>query len=173
MRLDCYYLLASLPSLKFPGKPPVASEEFLATCRTQLGDADYALVDSATLELCASEHPVLTRWRDWDAGVRNSLAALRARKLSWPARDSHRAVPMANTSYAWLTGVVEAPSPLEGERLLDKARWRFLHDLQAGQAGFDLIGVVIYRLQLQLLERWARFDVERGREVLAGIMNRE
>ncbi|MFW5685010.1 MAG: DUF2764 family protein, partial [Spirochaetota bacterium] len=62
-------------------------------------------------------------------------------------------------------------SPLSGEDALDRARWRFLDDLEAGHY-FDLDRVVIYFLKLQLLARRRLFTRTRGEERYAGITER-
>jgi hypothetical protein len=54
-------------------------------------------------------------------------------------------------------------NPLEAERLLNRARWQFLEELEVGHY-FDVERLVIYSLKLQLLERIALHDQEKGRE---------
>ena len=48
-----------------------------------------------------------------------------------------------------------SPSPLEGERILDEARWQKLEELSFGHY-FDLEFLLIYALKLLILERWER-----------------
>jgi Protein of unknown function (DUF2764). len=47
------------------------------------------------------------------------------------------------------------PSPREGERILDEARWRFLEELAIGHY-FDRDVLITYALRLKILERWER-----------------
>ena len=62
---------------------------------------------------------------------------------------------------------VQAPgteSPLQAEEALNLARWGYLDQLEAGHY-FDIDKLVVYVLRLQLLERKARFDEQKGREM--------
>jgi len=54
-------------------------------------------------------------------------------------------------------------NPLEAESLLNRARWQFLEQLEVGHY-FDVERLVVYSLKLQLLERIALYDREKGRE---------
>lgn len=170
MSLNCYYLMSSLPSLTFEKVPPMSSKALLDRCRGQLSPAEMKQVELAGEG--GGTHIILQRWREWDAGLRNTLAGLRAQKLGWQGREHVRNLPTANTSFTWLSAAIEAQNPMEAEQILDRARWRFLNDLEAGDR-FSLVGVLIYRLKLQLLERWVRFDQAKGEAILADIMNRE
>jgi hypothetical protein len=55
-------------------------------------------------------------------------------------------------------------SPLQAEELLNRARWNFLDDLEVGHY-FDIEMILVYALRLQILERKALFDEEKGREM--------
>ncbi|MFH0827465.1 MAG: DUF2764 family protein, partial [Candidatus Omnitrophota bacterium] len=48
-----------------------------------------------------------------------------------------------------------SPSLLEGERMLDAERWRFLDELSLGHY-FDLDFLIVYLLKLLILERWEK-----------------
>ena len=67
------------------------------------------------------------------------------------------------------TGVLETAreafscaSPLDGEAVLDRARWEYLDMLEAGHY-FDLGRLIIYFLQLQILYRKAQINREKGK----------
>jgi hypothetical protein len=61
-----------------------------------------------------------------------------------------------------------AATPLEAEIMLDRARWEYLENLEAGHY-FDLGKLIIYYLQLQLLQRRSRLIKEKGQAAFAEI----
>jgi len=59
-------------------------------------------------------------------------------------------------------------SPLQAEDTLNRARWSYLDDLEVGHY-FDIEKILVYALRLQILERKALFDEEKGREMFEKI----
>ncbi len=62
-------------------------------------------------------------------------------------------------------------NPLDAELLLNNARWQFIEELSAGHF-FDLEFLVAYRLKLQLQERRAMFEEEKGFAAYRGLYER-
>ena len=52
--------------------------------------------------------------------------------------------------------------PVEREKAVDRIRWRMLDDLEAGHE-FDFDGLCVYRLRLEILNRYRGRSVEKGR----------
>ena len=63
-----------------------------------------------------------------------------------------------------------ADSPLMAEEILNKARWRYLDELEFGHY-FDIEILVIFFIKLQILERISSFDAEVGSERLNAIVS--
>jgi hypothetical protein len=106
---------------------------------------------------------VLQRWRRWEINLRNELVKIRAQKLGVDAYEF--IVPstfMMGTAElaAEASGMI---NPLEAERFIDRARWSYLEELEVGHY-FDVERLVVYALKLQLLERIALHERERGQE---------
>jgi hypothetical protein len=58
-------------------------------------------------------------------------------------------------------GAAQCEDPLEGELSIEREKWSFLERLETGHF-FDLEALVAYALKLQILERRALFEAERG-----------
>jgi hypothetical protein len=165
-----YYYVATLPGLAFGSPPPFPFARFQRDLPCYLNQKDAPIVMSARLEhppeeakRPAARSPVLTRWYQWDLALRNELARLRGQELGRDAQPWLRegfphpdAVSAARAAFA-------AASPLEGEMILERARWDALERLKAMHY-FDRDFLVVYSLEIQLLERVAGFRKEAGAE---------
>ncbi len=101
-------------------------------------------------------------WREWERSLRLNLAKNRAAKLK---RDNLSAAEPPFYPVEAVAAAVKAVnaeiSPLEGEYLIDKARWNAIETL-AGTNYFDRNSVYAYFLKLMLIERRMSFNTERG-----------
>ena len=61
--------------------------------------------------------------------------------------------------------------PLEAEKVLDRARWDLLESLDI-EASFDLSSLIIYSLELQILDRLAGLDPEKGKRKVESVSER-
>jgi hypothetical protein len=165
-----YYYIPSIPSLAFGASPPFPSARFLKDLPYYLDRKDAPIVASARLEhpseeakRAAAPSPVLAQWYRWDLALRNELTRLRGQETG---RDSQ---PWLREGFPYPDAVAAAraafaaPSPLEGEMILERARWDALERLKALHY-FDRDFLVVYSLELQLLERLACFRKEAGAE---------
>ncbi|MDR2942200.1 MAG: DUF2764 domain-containing protein [Treponema sp.] len=168
--------MAQLPFLIYEQKPPMPSAVFKALAETQLNEEDAAFLnclsldpdpDGKTLPSYAEPAPstgcvFIDNWREWERSLRLNLAKNRAIKLK---RDNLSALeppfyPVDAVTSA-LKSVNADISPLEGETLIDKARWNAI-DTFAGNDYFDRNSVFAYFLKLMLIERRVSFNAERG-----------
>jgi len=99
-------------------------------------------------------------WRDWERALRLNLAKERALKLKKDVKVTD--IPFFPQEAA-ITAVkaVDEQSPLDGEVLLDKARWNAI-DTIAGNDYYSINTIYAYYLKLLLLERRQVFDAEKG-----------
>ncbi|MHC4440987.1 MAG: DUF2764 family protein [Planctomycetota bacterium] len=101
----------------------------------------------------------LAEWVGHEVALRNSLAAARARRLELDKSHYLIAVDLADNDQdftALLSEWTAAPTPLEGLRVLIKARWAWLaqHDAWFTFGDDELAA---YAAKLMLLHQWRRF----------------
>lgn len=169
-----FYAVSTLSLLEFSQEQVPEAAEFLDMCRRELTPPELELLQQAVLvpggeptavgleyETLLDAAEVVTAWLNWESRLRDELVRLRAQKIE-----------IDGSSYisdaAYVTGVhdvareaISAASPLEAEEILDRARWRYLDELEAGHF-FDLSKLIIYYVRLQILERRSLFRGDRG-----------
>jgi len=163
---EYYYLVASLGALRFDAPPAVGREEFLSRCREQMSDVDFRSVQAAGLygqAEASRSSPVLRKWNRWETSLRNALVRLRAHELGWDAHPHLQEIEEELGPGEAAREALSAANPLEAERLLSRARWSYLDELEVGHF-FDTERLVVYALKLLLLERMAAMGREPGLE---------
>jgi hypothetical protein len=159
-----YYLVASLPMLALGDAPPLSSQAWLDLCREQVSEDDYALLARITFRALSprpGDHGVWQAYSSWETALRNELALQRGQRLGRNPDPFMRDAPF----YAGLSAIVKealnAGTPKAVETALDRRRWSYLEELETGTR-FDLGRLIVYRLQLLLLERKDQFRPEPG-----------
>ena len=171
-----YHLASQLPYLVFGQKPPMTSAAFILLAKSLLNQTDAALIDLIALDpepvqpgdegvsyanSRSTGSDFIDGWRDWERALRLNMARQRAIKIK---RDSGAPVepPMFPTDAAALAvKAISAESPLEGEMLIDRARWSAIEVMQGGD-NFHRNTVYAYLLKLLLLERQEKFNAKEG-----------
>jgi len=161
-----YYLISSLPGHRFEDEPRLTSAFFLAQCRQAMNDGDFQAVSTALLHpdyrgKLPGVHGAYRKWILWDAAFRNEMVLARAGRLGVDSSPHLRPADGAAGMADIVRTIVAMDSPLEAELAFMRTQWNFIDSLRGGDP-FTLDSVVIYYLQLQLLERKALFDQERG-----------
>lgn len=163
-----YYLVATLPMLRYEDSSPMSHEAFLELCHGNISDSDYRLVCSASLSSSAASdaeggksHPFLRKWEGFRDMVAKELNDQRARKLELGGdrykNDGDKEYRISETVRAALA----ASNPLQGELLLMQLYWKYLDDL-SGLHTFDIEALLAYAVKLQILERKSRFTLQEG-----------
>ena len=154
-----YYLVSSLPLLKFAERPFLTKEEFIIEARKWLEDADFIILSKADINNFL-EHkkdiPTLKKYKKFELSLREELASyrkVRIKKVEYKIRKDLSDIIQDNKN------------PLEIEIGLLFLRWEFLNEEEVGHF-FDLSFLIIYYLKLQILERLFSFDKEKGKERL-------
>ena len=78
-----YYLIPSLPLLKFPKKPYLTGEEFIAEAEKWLTVEDFAIlsqVDINNFILDEKDAPIVRIYKDFEYSIRAELASFRKSK---------------------------------------------------------------------------------------------
>jgi hypothetical protein len=166
--MSCYYLIASLPSLKLTQPPPMTPEAFKALFISQLNERDGKALE----RLCngpdygdgrtAAAHPFVAAWQSREIQLRNAVARSRAERRKTDAAGSLRPHTGFDT---FIEDAVEdafdLPDPLTREQALDRLRWKILDEL----AGFDPFAtpvVLAYVVKLRIAQRWSALNTDKA-----------
>ena len=149
------YLISSLPMLFFGSKPPFSFESFVQKCRELIPSEDADIIAGLNSDgLKEKKIFTIRRWLDFETVLKNELVKLRAIRKKVNAEKYLRPDGAALPSVYHISEAAQRnPSPLEGERILSEAKWKFLDELAIGHY-FDLDFLVCYGLKLIILERW-------------------
>lgn len=152
-----YYLVASLPHLEFKDPPPIEKEVFRKECRKWLSRRDLEMLSSAKISengKDASDTKVVSDWKTFDSELRRLLSEERA---------GNKITGSSSISSA-LEAALSDGNPLQKEIKYEKMRWDFL-DAEGKQHFFDINWLSVYFLKLQILDRLAAFDKDKGEKV--------
>jgi len=161
-----YYLIAQLPFLFYEQKPPLSSEKFKEMALSQMSKGDADILNSLSFdynsELSKTGCKFIDNWQKWEHTLRLNVGRFRSLKLY---NENPSVMPPVLPEDAFHTAELlfsQEGSPLDGEILLDKARWNAIDDLLAGSNYFDRSNVYAYFLKLLILERHQLFNAENG-----------
>ena len=171
------YILSSLPYLEFGAKPPLPYSDFMLFCKPLLEDMDRLQLDCARIDIESIPfeqvtHPFLLTWIAFENTLRNELVQIRAKSMNVQADAYLRPLlGFHGDLLDLLTQALEDPSPYRVEVNLLSIRWDFLNRQEVGHY-FDLAALLVYGLKLQILERMATFEEEKGQQILNLILER-
>lgn len=131
------------------------------SAHTSAGDSDES---DGNADAVAGSGAAL-HWHRFETNLRNALIRVRTddpnRQNAYLRSSDHiedsYVHEIAREAHA-------AANPLDAEHVLDRARYRFLDELEVGHF-FDIDRLVVYYLKLQLVTRRALQTVENGRSV--------
>lgn len=166
-----YYIMSSLPFLRFDADPPLSYSQLTELCTPWLGEKDLSQFQSARLDIENIKFEnvskgTLQRWVLFENSLRNELVILRAQRTGIPSEGHIRKdMPWDPSVVRIERDALKDMSPLEAEVALLEIRWEFISDMETGHY-FDLDALIIYALRIQILERLKRFDMAKGIEYL-------
>ncbi len=137
--------------------------DYLEDCRKWLNPSEWNILKSSLINPeTEKDFPgIAEEYRKWEISLRNELVHLRAAALGLEADDyTVGGVKYADTA-ALAAAAFKEESPLTAENTLNRGRWEYIESLKVGHF-FDLEFLVLYSLQLQILERKRCFDEETG-----------
>jgi len=158
-----WYLVASLPTLRLGGKPPMGAEAFRAACTGHLSN-DEILAIEAALENREPPVGVASGWWNNEVQLRDAVVRVRAKNRGTDAAPFLK--PYEGFSVAIEKRVTDAfarPNPLEQELALDRTRWVLADELTLADP-FGFPGVLAFAIKVRIAERWAGLDEETGKE---------
>ena len=173
MKEQYYYVITSLPYLSLSEELPIRKKDFLANCEKYLKKTDLDILESVSLfDVEENEIPldVIRRFFRWERGVRNALVRLRAESLGLEPDEFIRDEIVDHFQVLLAEKAFNADSPLMAEEILNKARWRYLDELEF-EHYFDIERLVIFFIKVQILERTSSFDAVEGREIMNAVVS--
>jgi len=156
-----YYLISSLPRLEFGQAGPITGEEFLNECSKWLSQKDLLFLSSQDLkvnELTASGPFAAKVFNEFSNDLNQALS-IRRRALKGEG---------ALKQSALLDDIFDQKDPLSMELKILKIKWDLLDEARTDYH-FDLNVLIVYFLKLQILERLAVFNKEKGRRVFKSL----
>jgi len=149
-----YYFVSQLPSLQFNHKPKINRAVFLEEAKKWLTDSELNIVSRIDIDdffQAPGEPQSLTDYKGFERNLREEIALLRKAKKD---KKTYQTKPEVKAA-------IWDKSPLEAEIKLFELRWQFIEG-KALEHNFDLASLILYFLQLQILERIFSFDKIKG-----------
>ncbi|MCL2520678.1 MAG: DUF2764 family protein [Spirochaetaceae bacterium] len=161
-----YYLIASLPALLFDKEPAINYQKFLYYAEAVLTEDYFARLKAFNLQepplSMVNLKELEKNYWQWDISLKNDLVELRAEARGIDINKYKRPSPDMGTKNLALTAFRES-NPLKVERQLDIMRFNLLEDSKNGDY-FSFNSLLIYGMQLQILERRMGFKADVGRK---------
>jgi hypothetical protein len=151
-----YYIISLLPTLAFDKQPDIGVDYFMTEAEKWTSGRDFRLLASLDLgdvEVHPSDPKSLKEIKAAELAIRSDLVSWRREKR---AGREHKPT-------AFSVSLVKEGNPLLIEKNLLKLRWDLLSEKELDHH-FDLDVLIFYRLKLQILQRLAQFDKEKGLE---------
>lgn len=157
--MSYYALISSLPMLTLEGNSGFTPERFHSYCEVYVSGDKLKILDDLGLDPSLEQFSADSlpgRYAAWECALRNAIVRKRSRKLNVDAAEYLNEDPRTEAesdvertaSAAWMIS-----NPLERERLLDRARWEKIEELEAGQL-FSFEQLCAYKLKLLLQLKW-------------------
>ena len=169
---------------------PAFMAEFVREFVKHRGEKGYFAEDRIMLRywmyLMENGSDFVARWAELNLNVSNILTALICREQGWNVADyiygdndvTYMILNRQSADFDLsrevdyvpeLMRIVQESDPVLKERRIDAMKWVWLED-ETFQEPFDVNAVFAYLLKVQMLERWAVLDPERGREAFTEII---
>lgn len=167
-----FFLYATLPELRFGQDPDMDVAEFDSLCAGEMSARTLEQLKMGSLRTAREPDPevklpaVYAAYAEFDRDLRNRIAGRRAGQERKNAPEA-----AFDEIDAALADAAEAPDPLERTRLVDRIRWKTLDELEVGKE-FTFGGLCVYRLRLEIFDRYRRRSAESGRANLNAAANR-
>lgn len=167
-----YYLISSLPMLKYRVEPDITLEEFLSVCSSFASEKDCGLIEKCSLiPENKIDNKTLGKFYNWEIQLRNRIAEKRISRTDSEMRSVKRE---HNDFSVEIDDIIQkaesASNPAEKEKVLDEARWNKLEELESGH-DFDLDALLLYKIKLLINLKWTARIREKGKENFRNIID--
>jgi hypothetical protein len=173
-----YYLISSLPELRWGEPPPLSIDSFLEISRKWITTREAKILEGLVMnpEECAVSPSKLVReWADWEFALRNRMVRIRGSVLKTNAsayyRNADKTFFMFNEQEHDLSSIFSMHNPADKERRLDALRWARL-DAMEFDHWFDFEKLCIYKMKLALCEKWIARNKDKGMVQFDSILDR-
>jgi len=158
-----WYLVASLPHLRFGEKPPMDGAGFRASCVGHLSAEELSAVDAA-LENREPSFDLASKHWNREVQLRDAVVRLRAKNRGTDATQFLKPFDgFSVTIEKRVSDALSRSNPLEQEEDVDRIRWMLADELALTQP-FGFSGVLAFAIKVRIAERWAELDEETGKE---------
>lgn len=158
-----YYTVASLPPLELEARPLLSEEDFLDLCGRTVSERDHRILRENNLRRfqkgAVPSRPIPAFWQR-EESLRISLEELRSEKRGKEFSSGGIFISRVEARAIAKTAL-QMTNPYEAELFLLRDRWDFLGNLESGHFS-DLVNLAVYYVRLQLAERLAGFEPEKG-----------
>ncbi len=152
--------MSSLPSLTFGHIPPISLSEFNNDAKNQLSAKHFKMLKTVdVLGNKGNDTLGLKSVNSMLESVNRDLSEVRKAKVQ------NRQPSLERLPVSVLSG-----NPLQREKQIMQYMWEELDSIESGKT-FTMTEVMVYKLKLQILSRIHSFDIKRGAEVLASLVN--
>jgi hypothetical protein len=151
-----YYLVASLPYLRFGEKSPISRDVFIDECRKWLDQDELDIVERMDIkepDASPEDIPLVAEWKEFDSGLKAVIAEYRL--------ENKHAVKRTLPEH--LKNVFDETNPLTREKMIEKIRWSYIEG-EEHKYLFETKTLALYMLKIQILERLAEFDQKKGKK---------
>jgi len=160
---DYWYLVSSLPYLRFGEKPLMDASAFRAACVGWLTDGELDVID-AVLETREPPVGIASAWWNGEIQLRDAVVRVRAKNRNVDASPFIQPYDgFSVTIEKMVTDAFARPDPLEQEMELDRARWALVDEL-AVSAPFNFTAILAFAVKVRIAERWAGMNEDVGKE---------
>ena len=161
--MDYWYLVSSLPHLRFGDKPALDAEAFRAACIGWV-DAKFLAVIDAVLEGREPAGGIAVDWWNGEVQLRDAVVRVRAKHRGTDASRFLKPHDGFNASIEkMVTDAFTRPDPLEQEMELDRARWGLVDELAVAHP-FGDAALLAFAVKVRIAERWAGLDEAVGQD---------
>lgn len=152
-----YFLISSLPMLKYNGEMPITYSQFLQMAKDQVSKTHYEILEKLTLT--SSKGVLIDRWSKFYKQLQGELSYQRKLRLGKKVQPlSDRDDKIVNI----VTTAMSIENALEAEELLLSIQFEKIDEL-IGMHIFDDCALNGYAIKLKLLERKSLFTKEKGK----------
>lgn len=160
--MNHWYLVSSLPYLRFGEKPAVSRVAFLSVCAGWLSETETDVLQAVLDNRAPAAGRAAQCWWNSEVQLRDAVVRVRAKNRG---ADAGRFVqPHDGFSVSIEKAVTDAftrANPLEQEAELDRARWTMADELALTEP-FGFAGILAFAVKLRIAERWAGLDAAAG-----------
>jgi hypothetical protein len=160
--MNHWYLVSSLPYLRFGEKPPMSREAFLAACAGWLSEEEIAVLRAVLDSRDPADGGVAQCWWNSEVQLRDAVVRVRAKNRGTdPSRFIRPHIGFSVSIEKMVTDAFTRANPLEQEAELDRARWTLADELALSEP-FGFSAVLAFAVKLRIAERWAGLNDAAG-----------